>query len=226
VVAESGVSCPRCGSAPECARVHAWRRRRPVRDVAAGRVFTDVPILRVVLCTGATISLTPAVLWRGRSTVDSVLVAVEHVLASGLESGHDWVRSRIPGGPAVSRSTLGRWRDRVVPRASVAGLAIIGVRPADDRLHADRTEQITSLAAALSLPVLVGFRMRFGRSVLDLPPSRSASSARRSVRRTPGRLSPAPPPETGGPRLRRGTWSRAAPRGPPREVREEETTDD
>jgi len=226
VVADSGVSCPRCGAAPRCARAHAWRHRRRVRDLAAGRVFADVPVVRVVLCTGATISLMPAALWRGRSTIASVVTAVGHVLADGIEAGPDWVRIQVHGEPGVSRSTLGRWRDKVLPRVSAAALAVVEPHPTEDWSRAAVAARMALLGGVLTLAVLASFRTRCGRAVLDRPAPRSSAAPRRSVRPIPGRLFPAPPPATGGPRLRRGTWSHATPRGPPREVREEETTDD
>ena len=228
LVLESGASCSRCGTAPACARVHAWRHRRPVRDLAAGRLFSDVPVLRVVFCSGATISLMPAALWRGRSTIESVVTAVGQVLTHGLERGHDWVRAQIQGESGVSRSTLGRWRDDVVPRVSAAALAVVEPRPPDDwSFCAEPAERTVRLGAALTLPMLAGFRRRFGRAVLDLPQlPRSSRSPRTAARRIAGRLAPAPPPEMGGPRLPRGAWSGSRPRGPPRDGREEETTDD
>ncbi len=140
-----------------------------MRDLAAHRVFADVPVLRVMFCTGATISLMPAALWRGRSTIASVVAAAGQLLAHGLERGHDWVRVQIPGGPGVSRSTLGRWREAVVPRVSAAALALVALPPgADGQSCAEPVERMARLAAALTPRVLAGFRARFGRAVLDL----------------------------------------------------------
>ena len=220
--------CPRCGSSPGCARAHAWRHRGPVRDLAAHRVFADVPVLRVVFCTGATASLMPAALWRGRSTIASVVAAAGQLLAHGLERGHDWVRVQIPGGPGVSRSTLGRWREAVVPRVSAAALALVGLPPGNDgHSCAEPVERMARLAAALTPRVLAGFRARFGRAVLDLARSpRAARVPRTPAPPIPGRLAPAPPPATGGPHLPRGARSRSRPRGPPRDGRAKETTDD
>jgi hypothetical protein len=200
---DSGASCSRCGTAA-CAREHASYVRQWIVDRAS--VAERVPICRIVFCDGRTASLMPAVLWRGRGTISFVVDAVTLVWAIGLEAA--WERLRSAGPWCPSRSTLGRWRQRV--------RAVLAVSAA---LLARRVE-LPELAAG---DILLSLRRATGRGALDRLP---APAPRRPARRIAGRLAPAPPPETGGPRRPRGAWSRAAPRGPPREAREEETTDD
>lgn len=217
LIAESGLLCGRCGICA-CARRHAMRYRKLVADVSTGAVFEQVPILRVLFCSGKTASLMPAVLWRGRFVVDSVVETVVHVLRDGTEAAYDWTWAGGTGEAVVSRRTLGRWCDLV--RTRLIGSALVWLGP---RLSivwsstADTASQLESFLDQLTEPVLVGFRAATGRAVLDKPtPKRdpSRSRARRILGRHDSISSPNPPSEW----QRRGAWSRSRPRDPPAAV--------
>lgn len=195
--AEVGLSCARCGTAG-CAREHASYFRKRIVD--GGSVAERVPVCRIVFCDGRTVALIPTVLWRGRGTVGFVVQAVTLVREVGLEAA--WERLRAAGPWSPARSTLGRWCRRA--RAGLAVAAAVLARPLE----------LSELAGG---SLLLDLRRATGRGVLDraIPPP-----ARCPARRIPGRLAPAPPPATGGPRLPRGARSRSRPRGPPRGGRE------
>jgi hypothetical protein len=169
-------------------------------------VFEQVPILRVLFCDGSTASLTPAALWRGRSTVDSVLETVVHVLRDGIEQAHEWTLFAGTGEPVVSRRTLRRWTDLVRGRLVGSAWAWLGPRLGlswSDQ--ADEAEQLDTVLDHLAGPVLLGFRAVTGCAVLDKPtaPAPRASCA---TRRVAGRLSPSPPHDRSSPLRPRGSW--------------------
>lgn len=215
LVHESGVSCPVCGTT-DCAQPHAWRYRKRVQDLSTGDVFEQVPILRVVFCDGSTASLMPSDLWRGRSTVGSVLETVVHVLRNGIEQAHEWTLFAGTGESVVSRRTLRRWSDLVSTRLIGSAWAWLGPRLGlswSDQ--AETAEQLDRVLDHLSGPVLLGFRAVTGYAVLDKPtaPAPRAPCATRPVA---GRLAPDPPHDPPSSLRPRGSWwPRHRRRGPP-----------
>lgn len=215
VVGESGVRCPRCGTG-RCARRHSrWYRKR-VRDLSTGEVFERIPILRAVFCDGSTASLPPAALWRGRSTVGSVLETVGHVLRDGVEQAHEWTLFAGTGEPVVCRRTLRRWTTLVHSRLVGSAWAWLGPRLGlswSDQ--ADLAEQLDGLLDRLAGSVLLAFRSAIGRAVLDKPTA-PAPRAVCATRRVAGRLGPRPPHDRSSSLRPRGSWwPRHRRRGPP-----------
>ena len=215
LVGEAGVRCPRCGTG-RCAKRHSrWYRRR-VRDLSTGEVFERIPILRAEFCDGSTASLAPAALWRGRSTVDSVLEAVTRVLREGLEPAHEWALFAGTGESVVSRRTLRRWTGLVRSRLVGSAWAWLGPRLGLSwSERADAAGQLDQLLDHLAGTILLAFRAAAGRAVLDKPtsPSRRAPCARRRVA---GRLAPSPSHDSSSPLRRRGSWcTRRRGRSPP-----------
>jgi hypothetical protein len=217
LVREAGLTCPVCGTG-ECARFHARRRRKRVLDLSTGDVFRDLPILRVRLCAGATVSLMPAELWRGRATVSSVLETVAHVFRDGVEAAHEWVGFAGTGEPPFSRRTLRRWRDAV--RSRLIGSALGWLGPRLD-IHGsdseDAADQIRILLDRLTGAVLVTFRAVTGRGVLDKPARvEDRPPPRSAARRVAGRFPPDPPHDPPFSPRPRGSWWPRNRRGPPR----------
>ena len=207
--------CPTCHTV-HCARPHAkWYRKR-VQDLSTGDVFEQVPILRVVFCDGSTVSLPPAALWRGRSTVGSVLETVVHVLRDGIQQAHEWTLFAGTGESVVSRRTLRRWTDLVRTRLVGSAWAWLGPRLGlswSDQ--ADEAEQLDRVLDHLTGPALLGFRSVTGCAVLDKPTA-AAARAPYATRPVPGRLVPDPPHEPPSPLRPRGSWwPRHRRRGPP-----------
>ncbi|MFC1573325.1 hypothetical protein ACFL6M_06970, partial [Candidatus Eisenbacteria bacterium] len=89
LVEEAGLCCPQCG-ASVCAGFHGRWYRTHVTDLSTGEVFEQIPILRVCFCSGSTRSIMPADLWRGRSTLGSVLQTVVHTLREGVGPALEW----------------------------------------------------------------------------------------------------------------------------------------
>jgi len=205
VIAGAALQCTRCGAS--CARPHAWRRRKRVRDV---------PILRVRFCDGHTGSLIPAALWRGRCTVESVLESALHVLSDGIEAAHDWARAAGEA-PLVSRTTPARWGEMV--RQRVLGGAWSWLAPRLDLSWSAGQEpavQLERLLDRLGPTALLAFRDTLGRALLDaVSVSRPRPVTRSPARRVAGRLAVAPPPDPARRPRPRGAWSPCTPRGPP-----------
>lgn len=224
MVVESGLRCGGCGGSG-CARRHAVRYRKRVVDLSTGAVFDQVPIVRVRFCDRQTVSLVPAMLWRGRFVVDSVLEAVVHVLRDGVQAAYDWTWAAGTGEALVSCRTLGRWRD--VTRNRLVGSALSWLGPQLDFFWSHEgvaADQLESLLERLTGPVLAGFRAATGRSVLDKPQlhqSKPGTATRRIAGRPVSSVSPKAPSEW----QRRGTWSRHRRRGPPTaDISEDETS--
>ena len=76
--------------------------------------------------TKKTASLAPAEVWRGRSTISSVIETV-HVLRERPGAAYDWTwhAGECDGSP-VSERTLGRWRDLVRERLIGSALSWLG----------------------------------------------------------------------------------------------------
>ncbi len=215
LVRESGRVCPACGTS-RCARRHAWRHRRRVQDLSTGDVFVQVPILRVQFCDGSTTSLMPAALWRGRSTLDSVLETVVRVLRDGIEQAWEWTAFAGTGESVVSRRTLRRWTALV--RTRVVGSAWAWLGPRLGRSWSDQHDtarQLEDVLEDLVGPLGLAFRAATGCAVLDkptppLPPPPS------SARRVAGRLAPSPPHDRSSALRPRGSgWPRRRGRSPP-----------
>lgn len=217
LITESGLRCGGCGGCG-CGRRHAVRHRKRITDMSTGAVFEQVPIVRVRFCDGKTASLMPAVLWRGRFVVDSVVETVVHVLRDGTEAAYDWTWAAGTGEAVVSRRTLGRWCDLVQRRLIGSALSWLGPHLSLAwSSTADTASQLESFLDQLTAPVLVGFRAATGRAVLDKPQPRRdppRSRARRVLGRHDSTPSPNPPSEW----RRRGAWSRPRPRDPPAAV--------
>jgi hypothetical protein len=207
--------CPSCRST-DCARPHAWRYRKRVRDLSTGEVYEDIPIRRAKFCDGSTISLTPSELWRGRSTVSSVLETVVWVLRDGVERAYEWTLFAGTGEPVVSRRTLQRWQGLVLRRLVGSAWAWLGPRMGMSwSNHADAAEQLETALDHLAGTVLLAFRATTGRAVLDKP-TIVPPSARRGTRRIAGRLAPASPHDLSLPLRPRGSWwPRRRRRAPP-----------
>jgi len=215
LVRESGRVCPGCRTA-RCARPHAWWYRKRVQDLSTGDVFEDIPIRRVLFCDGSTASLTPSDLWRGRSTVGSVLETVVHVLRDGIQQAHEWTLFAGTGESVVSRRTLRRWSDQVRSRLVGSAWAWLGPRLGlswSDQ--ADAAEQLDRVLDCLTGTALLAFRDATGRAVLDKPTA-TPPPAPCVTRRVAGRLAPHPPHDPPSLLRPRGSWlPRQRRRAPP-----------
>ena len=207
LLAESGVSCPRCGTA-ECAAPLGWRRRKRVTDLSTGEVFEGVPIRRAAFCDGSTVSLSPAELWRGHSTVSSMLEATVRVLGAGTEAAHEWAFFGGRGESVVSRRTLRRWvgwvRQRLVGSAWAWLGPRLGLSWSDQHGTAD---QLQTILDQLDESLLLAFRATTGHAVVDkpvAPPKRAPSVARRVA----GHLVPSAPHDVSSALRPRGAWCR------------------
>ena len=216
LASEAGLRCTRCGSA-KCARRHQIRRRKPVTDHSTGQVFENLPIVRVKFCDGSTASCQPAELWRGRSTVSSVIETVFHLETDGVAGAREWLLYGSCGDEPASDRTLRRWSDQV--RSRLIGSALAHLGPGLGITWSDAhnpAEQFENLLERLTPEVLVAFRAATGHSVLDTAARRPRPPHSRS-RPIPGCLAPAPPPDPPRDLLPRGarSWSRG--RNPPAE---------
>lgn len=216
LVEASGRRCPRCGTAG-CARRHAVRCRKRITDLDTGAVFENLPIVRVIFCTGMTVSLVPAAVWRGRFTISSVLEAVLRVHRDGVAAAGEWALFGGTGQEMVSERTLRRWREVVAAR--LVGSAFSWLGPQLGMSWSDQAPvaaQLDQLLDRLTGPQLAGFRAVTGRAVLDKPTVHPPCAAGSAARRVPGLQVPAAPPITPSPVRRRGAWSGPASREPPR----------
>ena len=217
LVAEAGLCCPRCQSAA-CARPHAWRFRKQVTDLSTGEVFRQLPILRICFCQGPTRSLMPAELWRGHSTVSSVLETVVHVLRDGVPQALEWTSYAEPQGQElVSERTLRRWRQGIRARLVGSAWALLGPQLdwswSQSQPEADQLER---LLQDLTARRQLAFRAVAGYAVLDQPSvTRPAVAAPSAARPVAGRLAAAPPPDPPSQRRPRGSWWPLSRRGPP-----------
>ena len=201
------------------------RHRKRITDLSNGDAFENVPVVRVRFCTGETTSLPASELWRGRSTVTSVIETVVHVVRDGVAGALEWASYASTGeAELVSERTLRRWRDLVRDRLVGSAMTWLGPRLGLDwSTNDNEADQLTVLLDRLTFDPLIDFRATFGRSVLDTVQSPSPQP-RRPTRRVRGRLDPAPPPDPPAEILPRGSSSRRGGREPPlrthsREVR-------
>lgn len=169
-------------------------------------MFEDVPIQRAEFCDGSTVSLIPGSLWRGRSTLDSVLETVVRVLRDGIEQAHEWTLFAGTGEPVVSRRTLRRWTDLV--RSRLVGSAWACLGPQLGLSWSDQAgaaEQLDTVLGHLAGTLLLAFRAATGRAVLDKPTAPSPRTPR-FTRRVAGHLAPHPPHDPSSPLRPRGSW--------------------
>jgi hypothetical protein len=221
----SGLRCEACGDG-RCARRHALRFRERVTDLTTGEVFENLPIVRIVFCSGKTGSLVPSELWRGRFTVSSVIESVVRVHRDGVEAASEWALYAGTGDEVVSERTLRRWREIV--RTRFVGSALSSLGPMlgmswSDASESEPASQLDLLLERLSRSALLAFRALAGHAVIDKPaPAVMALPARTTARRVQGLLIPTPPHEMPSPRLPRGAWSQPRKsRAPPRLHRKE-----
>lgn len=217
--------CGRCCSGG-CAKPHQVRHRKPICDLESGRCHENVPLVRVVFCDGGTRTLQPAALWRGRTTVSSVLEAGRRIRADGVDATLAWATDRNrEGEEPVSERTLRRWNRMLETRllgdpahwiAGRLGAPTLAAAPA----------QLLKGVVDLTAADLLALRARFGRALIDSV-RRSPCAPRSSSRRIPGRHTEASPPDPPSSYRPRGRWSPRAGRegrGPPAQDPSEEET--
>ena len=207
--------CPRCGSG-RCAKRHSRWYRKWVRDLSTGEVFERIPIERAGFCDGSTVSLTPAGLWRGRSTLGSVLETVARVCRDGIERAWEWTLYAGTGESVVSRRTLQRWTQWVDTRMVGSAWAWLGPWLGMSWSNrADAADQLDNVLDRLTDTGLLAFRAATGRAVLDKPTARPPQTPC-TTRRVAGRLAPRPPQDSSSSLRPRGSWwPRHRRRGPP-----------
>ena len=206
LVAESGLQCPKCGTA-DCTRYHGRWFRTKILDLCIGEAFENLPILRVKFCQGPTKSLFPAELWRGRSTVSSVLEVVSNAIDGGVEQALQWAMAAGDGDEPVSERSIRRWVKRSGDRVPVASATLNF--PADGGQPA--AEKFENFLTRLHPGHLLELRQRWGYSLLDVPgpqkPPRSTTCPK------PVFPDPLPPHEVPSEYLPRGTRLRRSRRG-------------
>jgi hypothetical protein len=180
-------------------------------------VARRIPILRVRFCTGGTVSLLPAELWRGRFTLTSVLETGVHIARDGVAAAYDWTWQAGRDGPPVSRRTLRRWREAIRSRviraawawlAPQTGLSWSDAQPEDP--------QLGNLLDRLTPTLLLSFRSQFGRALIDAAIATPTSSPSRCPSRPiPGRPTRTSSPDPPCPRRPRGAWSSSRSRRSP-----------
>jgi hypothetical protein len=172
----------------------------------------------VRFCTGATASLPPAELWRGRFTLTSVLETAVHIFRDGVETAYDWTWQAGRDGSPVSQRTLRRWREAIRSRVIGAAWAWLGPRTG---LSWSGTQpeapQLEALIETLTPTLLLSFRSQFGRALVDPAIVKSTSpSPRCPSRPIPGRRTRTSSHDPPCPRRPRGAWSsRRTRRSPP-----------
>lgn len=185
--------------------------RKEVRDLCSGKVFRDLPILRVRFCSGMTRSLFPAELWRGRVTVSSVLEAVHHAAMAGIDSALRWAMQAGDGDELVSDRSLRRWTRRMAVRLPIAsqclGFAL--------QTHSSTAAKLDDMMTRLRPRHLLQLRRQWGHGLLDAAALLPASRSRTATWPRPGGQDPAVAHDPPSRYLPRGTRSRLARRGRP-----------
>lgn len=164
LVAESGVLCRKCGTA-DCAEYHGQWFRKEIIDLCTGEIFNELPILRVRFCDGATKSLFPAELWRGRATVTSTLETAFIAIKDGLDEAMQWAMAGGDGDELVSERTVRRWKKRTMDRVPIASAALnfpsVPGQPSAAKLE--------NFLTHLHPHHLLALRRQWGFSILDIP---------------------------------------------------------
>ena len=215
---EAGLCCPQCGTSA-CAGYHGrWYRKR-VTDLSTGEIFEQIPILRVCFCSGPTRSILPAELWRGRSTIGSVLQTVVRVLREGVGPALEWAAYAGAGEEPVSERSVRRWLALTQKRLIGSGLSWFGSNLGWAWSDAqDQADQLARLLRDLTGPLQLAFRGATGHAVLDRHTvTDERPRPRCSARPVPGCLSEAPPHDPPSKLMPRGTWLSRKRRGPPRD---------
>ena len=166
LVAESGLLCPDCGTA-DCAKYHGRWLRKKIRDLCSGDLFQNLPLLRVRFCNKSTKTIYPAELWRGRSTVTSILETVFLALNEGMESALQRVMDAGDGAETVSERSVRRWINRVGNRMPVATKTLSLTSEATRSLTASGLENFLTHIFPRDLLEL---RRQWGYSLLDVVP--------------------------------------------------------
>jgi hypothetical protein len=166
-VESAGIRCPGCGTGA-CAVFHAWRFRKRVTDLTTGEVFCYLPVCRVIFCTGATVSLLPGQLWRGRYTIPSVLKTFRDVVRDGVEAACVRASEAGDGEELVSPRSLYRWNGLV--RQRLLGSALSWLLPQTGSSWSENQPELPQLEALFSKItglLLADFRATFGRGLID-----------------------------------------------------------
>ena len=214
MVEAAGLRCGRCGDG-RCASSHGFRFRKRITDLSTGEVFQNLPIRRVVFCTGSSASLVPAEVWRGRCTISSVLETVLRVHRDGIGAASEWALYAGTGEEMVSERSLRRWRDLV--RSRLIGSAFSWLGPQLGLVWSQTAPvvpQLDILFDRFTGKLLLAFRALTGRALLDKAPGASVPTPS-TAPRVLGRLAPAPPHTPPSPRRPRGSWLRGTPRESP-----------
>ncbi|HJW76267.1 MAG TPA: hypothetical protein VJ787_11485, partial [Thermoleophilia bacterium] len=143
-------------------------------------------------------------------TIGSVLEAVARAKRDGIGPTLGWTGDAWDGEEAISERTLRRWCHLVQKRLIGGALSWLG--PRMDLLGPatlPEAPRLLLLLDRLDSTLLLGFRARFGRAVLDCVPS-PPPPPRSGARRVPGRLAEASPPDPPTQRLARGQRLRRA----------------
>lgn len=203
LVAESGLLCPDCGTA-DCAKYHGEWLRKEIRDLCSGDVFKNLPLLRVRFCDATTKTIYPAELWRGRSTVTSVLETVFLAIKEGMESALQRVMDAGDGTETVSERSVRRWVKLAGNRIPVATKALGFVSDATRSQTAGGYENILT---HLFPRHLLQLRRQWGYSLLDVVPRVRVELARRVKYPKPVFQNPRSPHDPPPKYLPRGTRS-------------------
>jgi len=206
LVAESGLLCPKCGTA-DCARYHGTWFRKRIFDLCSGDVYENLPVLRLKFCLGNPKSLFPAELWRGRATVSSVLEAVSDAIGGGVEHALQQATSTGDGDEPFSERTLRRWIKRTAGRVPVASASLNF--PSDSgKSPAGKFENFLTRVHPHHL---LSLRRQWGFSLLDVPPPQKPPNSATCIK--PGFQDPRRPQNPPSRYVRRGTRSRLGLRG-------------
>ena len=175
LVAESGLLCPNCGTV-DCAKYHGRWLRKKIRDLCSGDLFQNLPLLRVRFCNKSTKTIYPAELWRGRSTVTSILETAFLAIDEGIELALQRVMDAGDGTDTVSERSVRRWVKRVGNRIPVAAKALDLVSDRDPRnTQSEATSTLTASGIEHFLTHLfprhlLQLRRQWGYSLLDVAP--------------------------------------------------------
>ncbi len=178
-----------------------------ILDLCTGEHFKNLPILRVRFCDGTTKSLFPAELWRGRSTISSVLETVSNAISGDVEQSLQWAMAAGDGDEPVSERSIRRWIKRTVDRVPVASASLNF--PSDAGQPA--AEKFENFLIRLRPRHFLELRRRWGYSFLDVPGPQKPPHSTTCPK--PVLQNPLPPHDPPSEYLPRGTKSRLSRRG-------------